>query len=55
MKARTFFDNEQIEVTLLGVPSATGLCRVQWGEKKLVRHRNQLTPLDDAAREALGK
>jgi hypothetical protein len=55
MKAKTFFDDQQIEVTLLDKPSSTGLCRVLHGDKKLVRHRNQLEPLDDAARVALGK
>lgn len=55
MKARTFSDTEQIEVELKTSPSSTGLVVCQYGDAKLVRHRNQLEPLDDEARQLLGK
>lgn len=51
--ARTFFDTEVIEVELISKPTSTGLVRVLWGEKTLVRHKNRITPINDAAKELL--
>lgn len=55
MKAKTFDDDKTVEVEVLTAPSSTGLCKVKVGERQLVRHRNQLEPLDDEARELLKK
>lgn len=56
-KAKTFLeDSHEIEVDIVLGPSATtGLCKVAYGSRILVRHRNRLTPMDEEARKLLGK
>jgi uncharacterized NAD-dependent epimerase/dehydratase family protein len=56
-RARTFGvdDEGQVEVEILSGPSPTGLFVVHDGTRKLARHRDRLSPLDDEAREMLKK
>lgn len=55
-KARTFIDDRNtIEVDVVVGPSSTGLCKVAYGSRILVRHKDRLEPLNEEARRMLGK
>jgi hypothetical protein len=53
--ARTFDDKDQVEVEVLSVSQVLGLCkcRIQNSERLIVRHKVQLTPLNEAAKALL--
>lgn len=51
----TFYDDDpHVEAVLLSVGN-TGLCKVQYGGKIVVRHRDRVTPLNDKAKEMLNQ
>jgi len=53
--ARTFYDDQLIEVEILSMPTSTGLVRVLWIEKDktLVRHKDRLTSINEEAKAIL--
>lgn len=53
--AKTFFDEEQVEVEVLSKPSSTGLCKCKFGEKTFARNVVQLDPMNEEAKKLLGK
>jgi len=57
MRARTFGldEDERLEVEILSPPSATGLVKVRCEGKVFVRHKNRLDPMDEEAKEILGR
>lgn len=51
--AKTFYDeNATIEVEIISI-SSTGLCKVQYGDRVLARHKDRLVPMNDEAKELL--
>jgi hypothetical protein len=55
-KARTFYDDQsEIDVEVVWKFGTGDMYLVVYGEKKLVRHRDRLVPLDEEARQVLGK
>lgn len=55
-KAKTFDDYRTVVVEILAKPSSTGLCKVQMPDGRVVaRHKDRLDPLDDDARDLLGR
>ncbi len=51
--ATTFLDDKSIEVKIISSPSSTGLCKVMYNEKMLVRNKVQLTPTNEAGKKIL--
>jgi hypothetical protein len=55
-KAKTFLgDDREIVVDVLLPPSSTGLVKVAFGNRVLVRHVDRLEPLNEAAKQMLTK
>ncbi len=55
-KAETFYDEKPVvEVDVVKAFGTGGMFLVEYGTKKLVRHRDRLQPLDEEARRLLRK
>ena len=47
--ATTFNDGETIEVIILSKPSSTGLCKLDYNGRTIVRHINRIYPINQEA------
>lgn len=54
MRVETFYDDRQVEGTVIAGPTDTGLYRVRLDDgRTVIRHRDRLKSLDEEARQLL--